>query len=395
VKGDFSRDTFDAGKHFSRVLMQQGRVTLDSDYNEQSSIGLHQLRTTMRDLIGPFGAPREGGGFRIQPLPEGGLGISSGRYYVDGILVENEAECRYDAQPHGPLPLGDPLADRRGSVLIYLDVWERHVTALDDAVLRDVALGGPDTCSRAQVVWQVRSLRISMKRGNQATSYADEIMRLVSSARRPQMAARASQYRGSANQLYRVEVHRAGEAGAATFKWSRDNGAIASAWTGGTARLVQVSDVRPFKVGGLVELVDDTTELQGAPGQIVKVANVEPDSLVVEPASATTAWKPTLRHPKARRWDHDDARHARNSDGAIAVQEGAWISIERDIEVSFAPSGQYRTGDYWLIPARAGTQAVEWPLSVQGEPVFQPPRGIAHYYARSPWSHGTKTSYKS
>ena len=27
----------------------------------------------------------------------------------------------------------------------------------------------------------------------------------------------------------------------------------------------------------------------------------------MEPASDTTAWKPTLRHPKARRWNHDDA----------------------------------------------------------------------------------------
>jgi hypothetical protein len=101
----------------------------------------------------------------------------------------------------------------------------------------------------------------------------------------------------------------------------------------------------------------------------------------VEPESDFTAWKPTLRHPKARRWDHDDARRARHSDRAIAVQHGAWISIERGIEVSFAQSGQYRTGDYWLIPARAATQAIEWPLSVQGEPVLQPPRGIAHHYA--------------
>ena len=31
MKGDFTRDTFDPAKHFSRVLMQQGRVTLDAD----------------------------------------------------------------------------------------------------------------------------------------------------------------------------------------------------------------------------------------------------------------------------------------------------------------------------------------------------------------------------
>ena len=34
MKGDFSKDTFDAKKHFHEVLMQQGRVLLDSDWNE-------------------------------------------------------------------------------------------------------------------------------------------------------------------------------------------------------------------------------------------------------------------------------------------------------------------------------------------------------------------------
>jgi len=46
MKGDFTRDTFDRTKHFSRVLMQQGRVTLDADFNEQTAIDLHYFRTT-------------------------------------------------------------------------------------------------------------------------------------------------------------------------------------------------------------------------------------------------------------------------------------------------------------------------------------------------------------
>ena len=43
MKGDFTRDTFDRTKHYSRVLMQQGRVTLDADWNEQTAILLHYL----------------------------------------------------------------------------------------------------------------------------------------------------------------------------------------------------------------------------------------------------------------------------------------------------------------------------------------------------------------
>ena len=41
MKGDFTRNTFDPDKHFLRVLMQQGRVQLDSDWNEQAAILLH------------------------------------------------------------------------------------------------------------------------------------------------------------------------------------------------------------------------------------------------------------------------------------------------------------------------------------------------------------------
>ena len=57
MKGDFTRVTFDPIKHFSRVLMQQGRVTLDADSNEQSAILLHYLRNLAKDIIGPYGAP--------------------------------------------------------------------------------------------------------------------------------------------------------------------------------------------------------------------------------------------------------------------------------------------------------------------------------------------------
>ena len=52
-RGDFSRDSYDRSKRFSRVLMQQGRVQLDADWNEQNDILLHYLRSLTVDLIGP------------------------------------------------------------------------------------------------------------------------------------------------------------------------------------------------------------------------------------------------------------------------------------------------------------------------------------------------------
>ena len=62
MKGDFSRSTFDPKKHYTSVRMQQGRMQLDADWNEQMDILLHLLRGQARDLLGPYGAPESSAG---------------------------------------------------------------------------------------------------------------------------------------------------------------------------------------------------------------------------------------------------------------------------------------------------------------------------------------------
>ena len=52
MNGDLSRVTFDKINHYTRVVMQQGRVQLDADFNEQTAILLHYLQTLAADLIG-------------------------------------------------------------------------------------------------------------------------------------------------------------------------------------------------------------------------------------------------------------------------------------------------------------------------------------------------------
>jgi hypothetical protein len=39
MNGDFSRRTFARGKYYRAVLLQQGRIQLDADYNESNVIG--------------------------------------------------------------------------------------------------------------------------------------------------------------------------------------------------------------------------------------------------------------------------------------------------------------------------------------------------------------------
>src|SRR5438067_9216143 len=72
--------------------MQQGRVQLDADWNEQLTIEHHRDQTALRDVIGGCGAPKEGDSFRIVQAPRyGDLLIEPGRFYVDGLLCELEA----------------------------------------------------------------------------------------------------------------------------------------------------------------------------------------------------------------------------------------------------------------------------------------------------------------
>jgi hypothetical protein len=70
MRGDFTRNTFDPSMHYSRVLMQQGRVQLDADWNEQAAIFTHFLRALARDLIGPYGAPAGSAGFQLVVKPD-------------------------------------------------------------------------------------------------------------------------------------------------------------------------------------------------------------------------------------------------------------------------------------------------------------------------------------
>ncbi|MDH4196197.1 MAG: DUF6519 domain-containing protein [Candidatus Aminicenantes bacterium] len=92
MKGDFSRLTYNPGRHYGAVLFQQGRVQLDADLNEQQQIQRRRTETEARDVIGWSGVPKYGGGFAVS-IAAGGtdLMISPGRIYVDGILCAAEA----------------------------------------------------------------------------------------------------------------------------------------------------------------------------------------------------------------------------------------------------------------------------------------------------------------
>ena len=402
-------------------------------------------------MIGPCGGPRDDAGFEIA-VDGATLTIGRGRYYVDGLLVENDVtDLVYADQPDRPAAAewANELQEARQGI-VYLDAWERHVTPLDDARIREVALDGPDTATRVRTVWQVRVLPIAgadpaaekdllatraailakladlgpnakpatiaqlqaqladveaklAALGAAMTSCADTPdawaaliaepdgtldARTVPPAPTtgPCIVPPTAGYRRLENQLYRVEVHTAGTRDTATVKWSRDNATVVAAIERiDEARVVVDSlgpdDVLGFGPGQWVELTDDRVELEGQPGILAQIDTVN-DALrqmtLTQPMGADNGGLDLTLHPKVRRWDQSIGA------GTAGVAMTAdWLLLEDGVEVKFG-EGSYRSGDYWLIPARTATGEIEWPPYVDSRATTtaQPRRGIEHHFCR-------------
>ena len=68
MKGQFSRLTARRARHYSSVRLQQGRVQLDADFNEQVDIALRRDQLTTLDTVGPAGVPVGDAGFGLAPV---------------------------------------------------------------------------------------------------------------------------------------------------------------------------------------------------------------------------------------------------------------------------------------------------------------------------------------
>ncbi len=453
MKGDFSRDTFDSRNHFLRVLMQQGRVQIDADWNEQAAILLHYMQTLAKDIIGPYGGPKGNCGFQIiaseadlrkdladkglmdntkidsivkelaPALNEGKFLIGPGRYYVDGLICENDKYLSYIQQKdfhHDSVKNEDIFGNDSSPAFVYLDVWERHLAwhelpSSEVPGIREVALGGPDTATRSRIVWQVKFYQpANGKCADLIKTITDYLQpdnrgRLRAKARGTTSANKSqciippkARYRGCENQLYRVEVHRSGTAKDATFKWSRENGSVVYPIRNGS---IQIPVPNPMIVtldnlgkddrfsldeGDWVEFVYEDYTLKNLAYPMLKVEELDLINMVAtlkwevdNPCVATT----NFEQPYLRRWDQSDKGKSKvEAFGDIHITENDgddWIELEDGIQIQFSKMPEehkYRTGDYWLIPARTENGDVEWPKDGD-DPQSVRPHGVEHHYA--------------
>ncbi|MER5556028.1 DUF6519 domain-containing protein [Streptomyces sp. NPDC002793] len=446
MHADLSRDTFRPDRRYAAVLTQQGRVQLDADANEQAAIQLHLARTTAADLIGQHGGPRGATGFEVGFL--GGsrelddLSLGGGRYYVDGILLdatrpepgvpaeedatddaETPATWTYWDQPDGyrdPERPGDRLPTRF-PYLVCLKVWERSVTAAEDPLLREVALGSatPDTAARIKTVWQVLPLpgaQLELADGATKDQVREAFARWAAAqAPTARMAARSerpehadddpclvepdARYRGPENQLYRVEIHEGGVAGDATFKWSRENGSVTLPVDGIDGTWVELAslgndDKLGLGVGDQVEFVDTGYTSRGEPLPLLRIEEVDLPGRRVrlsDEPHPSVGRRPGL-HPYLRRWDQRAARTRKSAaklrGGAVRLEEGGWLPLEDGVFVYFEPGRTYRSGDFWTVPARTVTGGVEWPSDAARRPLLRSPQGVRVHYAPLAWVLG-------
>jgi len=454
---DFSRIRSNPLLDYAGVQLKQGAVLLDADANEGTAILDRRLRALASDVLGraTVGANTKDA-FRITLGTTGTgaqtLNIGPGRLYVDGLLAENHgrpdpagrvfddlmgeerftAPVPYESQPYFPDPAPLPRAGRH---LVYLDVWHREVTQLENPQLVEPAVG-VETGSRLQTVWQVRVL--GEEAGNATTcgspdgelpGWADVIApstgRLttgtfeVAAVDDPCELPPTGGYRGLENQLYRVEIHDPGQpGGTATFKWSRENASIGSR----VASVISASEleldslgrdeVLRFNTGDFVEIIDDVREFSQLPGEVrsISVANATrritlsaPLPAGMLPAAFPDSAFPEQRNLRVRLWSQRGAVLATAANGATTVFQdlsapgstglinvpaaGTTLLLENGVTVSFDSTGNkgFRAGDYWVFAARTSDASVEILDKAA-------PRGIHHHYARlSLWDAGTNT----
>ena len=145
MKIQISGDGFCEDKQFCGVYLQQGRMLLDADWNEQVDISKAALKDAMADVIGS-GIPKQGG----VTIDANGR-ISTGIFYADGERVALNHTV--------DLLKSLPAVPTSQELVFYADVFEREITSAEDPDICDPALYGADTCTRTQKVVQSRWIK--------------------------------------------------------------------------------------------------------------------------------------------------------------------------------------------------------------------------------------------
>jgi hypothetical protein len=441
---DISRDETDFRKHYDRVQMQQGRVLTDDDFNEAERLDAEDARRVRAAVIGPAGSPDNG--FKLKVVG-GQLVLSAGSFYVGGLRLELENDEAFNLQDDwlqqgvGP---GEVLTAPASSQfdLVWLDVWQQPVSAVEDKELFEAALGGADTSARIRTMRRSRVLS-NVGDVDCAGAWEKLLTSLIPEGTldgdfelKPNATLKVEPdgttttddlcsppvnggYLGAENQAIRVQI-----VGNNQFTWGFDNGAplyrvkLLADNTGALRRvhlLTAPKDQAHYPLEGqVVELLpwsallsngQKNAELSGFLATVDGGYNPDTQDLFISAAPGNDTGAPPM--PFGQRWTaRSDSAAINNEDppedvyfymrvwnrgadttspATIGFVPGTPVSLEKTgLKVTFS-GPNLRKNDFWIIAVRPETPdaVVPWELSTGRAPHgmrrWLAPLGVIHW----------------
>ena len=396
MKTQISKISFDAEKRYSGVYQQQGRMLTDADWNNLVDILKGHLAEALKDVVGN-GSPRNG-----SLTVTSDRNIQLGDLYMDGLRAVLPGRGTIAASKQPDLPKSPDLS-ATGPYVVYADVWERSLTALEDSGLRDPGLNGADTCTRTQTMLQIKTcaadvnpekdipqkgdaeLSLDLHDNLEAGDPCDPCAGVVGAG-----AGRVGNY------LFRLEVHavigNAAQPTGLTLKWSSENGAeqyeaksegLMPPGFVNSRFLYEFYDLTTEKHPG-VHLTAGFTPLSGR----LKTPYKIPDG-AADPKEFVRRWDgyceleytPTkLGWILVKGWDKGvdlSTNIAKAQHGHVALGSALTVNLEAFLMNLELKDKTFVVGDYWLAPVREAVHSAD--SSVCSKAL---PDGIEHHYLR-------------
>jgi Family of unknown function (DUF6519) len=421
MASDRARVSYDASRKWRGVIGQQGRVTVEADWNEAAMIGEERDRQVALDVIGPVGTPNRGYAVTTtRPRREGSgspprdLTIGPGTLYLGGERLDLAEKVRYRAQPdwldHSTDPMwraerarhdGDPRRE-----LVYLLAAAQEISAVEDPALADVALGGPDTMQRWRILQHFvrcpsesgtcEGARAALERSlascgltfDPAEMTARSAARLqvsFSAAAGRDWSTAAGGYLGSENQMIRVMVAGVDAAtGQPTIVWGFDDASFlyrvtAVPGSGATTLTLARAPVDSYHYpqrGQAVELLRDAVKLTESDFIASSSGFVSTVTAAYQPADRTLV---IAGGPGDYSNDYLDAErtpqlYLRVWQAVAQAQPEQPVPLgDTGVCVTLTSRDGFRVGDFWHFALRPVQPAIVYPERYLDAP--QPPDG--------------------
>ncbi len=319
----------------------------------------------------------------------------SGAYEINGLAFDGGGgNWPALADPAGAILQAQAESAAGTRLVAYVEVWEQHVTAIEDPGIRETALGGDvDTTTRTRVRHQVKLAAVTglnpaqvadafatplLPGGTVALGVASETLTAD-----PCDLPVPGGYTGPENRLYRMEAHGPGDGGGTLFKWSRENGSelFAASFPDtliipAPASSLVVQAGTDLRDGDLVELLSDAIELgddgagtlaaagftrpQRAAGRLLRLSGGDEitgstrifdllDPIDETPVIDIDTGRFGSQGLKLRRWS-----------GLIHHTADDVYELEQGIEADIA--GAFEAGDWWQYEARVSAANANGPV---------------------------------